>query len=101
MSKFPHEITMARYGLSSSDLSEEASEALDDFEEYRDKLSEEKEKAESENRQFALNEAQRRKLLRLSQAVCSEIEDMVDSDGSEDDEPPTTQGGFDLFAWMK
>lgn len=99
-SKFPHEITMMRYGLSSSDLSEEAEEALEDFEAYRDSLQEKKEAAESEGATFSLSEAERRKLLRLSQAVCSEIEDMVDSDGEESGEEPK-QGGFDLFAWMK
>lgn len=101
MSKFPHEITMMRYGLSSKDLSEEAEEALEDFEAYRDSLQEKKEMTESEGKAFTLSETERRKLIRLSQTVCSEIEDMVDSDGEEGSEEDPKKGGFDLFAWMK
>ena len=101
MSKFPHEITMMSYGLNSSDLSEEAQEALEDFEQYRDMLQEKKEDAESEGKTFALSEAEKRKLLRLSQTVCSEIEDMVDSDDEEERGDEGKKGGFDLFAWMK
>lgn len=101
MSKFPHEITMMSYGLGSSDLSDEAQEALEDFEQYRDFLQEKKEASESDGKTFTLNEAEKRKLLRLSQIVCSEIEDMVDSDEEEDRGDTNKKGGFDLFAWMK
>jgi hypothetical protein len=100
MAKFPHEITMAQYGLSENDLSEEATEALDDFNSYLEDLQEKKEEAQSNGEQFTLSEAQKRKINRLSEAVSSAVEDMVD--GDDDDEPQSkSEGGFDLFAWMK
>jgi hypothetical protein len=101
MSKFPHEITMTTYGLSVAELSDEAQEALDDFEQYRDFLQQKKEAAQSDGNDFVLTEAERRKLMRLSQTICSEIEDMVNSDDEEDRGDTNKKGGFDLFAWMK
>ena len=105
MAKYPHEITMENYGLSESDLSEEAQEALEDFNDYLDTLQAKKKEVIAKGETFTLGEAEKRKINRLSSVVCSEVEDMINDDGDggddEDDEDERSGGGFDLFAWMK
>jgi len=103
MAKYPHEITMENYGLSESDLSEEAQEALEDFNDYLDTLQANKAEVVAKGETFTLGESEKRKINRLSSVVCSEVEDMIgeDSDEDEDDKNGKSSGGFDLFAWMK
>tara|TARA_R110000751_G_scaffold42949_6_gene99370 strand:- start:529 stop:876 length:348 start_codon:yes stop_codon:yes gene_type:complete len=107
MAKFPHQITMAQYNLSEEDFSHEATEALDDFDNYLEELQEKKEQSQAEGKEFELSEQQTRKINRLSVAVCGEIEDMIESGESVEPKAPqpkaeeNTDAGFDLFAWMK
>tara|TARA_R110000751_G_scaffold307535_1_gene429296 strand:+ start:277 stop:582 length:306 start_codon:yes stop_codon:yes gene_type:complete len=101
MANFPHQITMSKYGLSEDDISNEAQEALEDFNSYLDSLQNKAEQAEKDGEQFEYSESQIRKINRLSEAVCSTIEDMIDSDDDDSSGKNESEGGFDLFAWTR
>jgi hypothetical protein len=77
--------------------------AMEDFNSYLEQLQQKKEEATRNGKQFSLTEAQKRKINRLSEAVCSEVEDMVDDSefSSGDKSSDKDKGGFDLFAWLK
>jgi hypothetical protein len=77
MAKFPHEFTMKKYHLIETDLNQDASDALNDFEEYLAYLVDLKERAGDD---WVMNADQKRKINRLSRAVCTEIEYMVDDE---------------------
>jgi len=109
MAKFTHEITMSNYGLTEGDLSQEAVEALEDFNSYLEQLQDKKEQALEEGQEFELTDAQRRKINRLSASVSEAVEDMIEVDDPAlypaPANPPRkenkSEGGFDLFAWLK
>jgi hypothetical protein len=108
MAKFTHEITMSNYGLTEDDLSQEAVEALEDFNSYLEQLQDKKEQALEEGQEFELTDAQRRKINRLSASVSEAVEDMIEVDDSAEAAPANpprqekkSEAGFDLFAWLK
>jgi len=77
MATFPHDYTMKKYGLVESDLSDDASEALEEFESYLSQLSELKKKGGDG---WLMSKEQQKKINRLSRAVCTEIEYMVEEE---------------------
>jgi hypothetical protein len=77
MAKFPHEFTMKKYHLIETDLNQDASDALNDFEDYLAHLVDLKERAGDD---WVMNADQKRKINRLSRAVCTEIEYMVEEE---------------------
>jgi len=82
MATFPHDYTMKKYGLVESDLSDDASEALEEFESYLSQLSELKKKGGDG---WLMSKEQQKKINRLSRAVCTEIELMIED--APDEEP--------------
>tara|TARA_B100000927_G_C16443262_1_gene460659 strand:+ start:231 stop:599 length:369 start_codon:yes stop_codon:yes gene_type:complete len=75
MAKFPHEFSMKRYNLIETDLNDDATEALEEFENFLSHLTSLKQKAGED---WVMTKAQQKKINRLSRAVCTEIEFMVE-----------------------
>ena len=75
MATFPHDYTMKKYGLVESDLSEDASDALEEFEQFLAELTRQKKEFGSD---WAMTKAQQKKINRLSRAVCTEVEMMIE-----------------------
>ena len=75
MPKFPHEFSMKRYNLIETDLNDDATDALEEFETYLSHLTSLKNKAGED---WVMTKAQQKKINRLSRAVCTEIEFMVE-----------------------
>lgn len=84
MATFPHDYTMKKYGLVESDLSDDASEALEEFESYLSQLSELKKKGGDG---WLMSKEQQKKINRLSRAVCTEIELMIEDAPDEEPQP--------------
>lgn len=66
---------MKRYNLIETDLNDDATEALEEFENFLSHLTSLKSKAGSD---WVMTKAQQKKINRLSRAVCTEIEFMVE-----------------------
>ena len=75
MATFPHDYTMKKYGLVESDLSEDASDALEEFEQFLAELTRQKKEFGSD---WTMTKAQQKKINRLSRAVCTEVEMMIE-----------------------
>ena len=84
MATFPHDYTMKKYGLVESDLSDDATEALEEFESYLSQLSELKKKGGDG---WLMSKEQQKKINRLSRAVCTEIELMIEDAPDEEPQP--------------
>ena len=83
MATFPHDYTMKKYGLVESDLSDDASDALEEFESYLSQLSNLKKKGGDG---WIMTKEQQKKINRLSRAVCTEIELMIEDAPEEEAE---------------
>jgi hypothetical protein len=83
MATFPHDYTMKKYGLVESDLSDDASDALEEFESYLAQLSNLKKKG---GEGWIMTKEQQKKINRLSRAVCTEIELMIEDAPEEESE---------------
>ncbi len=75
MATFPHDYTMKKYGLVESDLSEDASDALEEFEQFLAELTRQKKEFGSD---WTMTKAQQKKINRISRAVCTEVEMMIE-----------------------
>ena len=75
MATFPPDYTMKKYGLVESDLTEDASDALAAFDHFLSKLTRQKKEFGSD---WAMTKAQQKKINRLSRAVCTEVEMMIE-----------------------
>ena len=75
---------MKKYGLVESDLSEDASDALEEFEQFLAELTRQKKEFGSD---WTMTKAQQKKINRLSRAVCTEVEMMIEDAPEEKPEP--------------
>ena len=87
MAIYPHEVALKKYHLLPTDLNDDASEALEEFEEYLSYLVELKKKA---GEGWEMTPNQKRKINRLSRAVVLEIEYMVEEAPEVPEEPQET-----------